>query len=68
MARGFISGLRACPVDGVDGYKMFTGRDARFKDNVKNYANTEPAIDLTALSPLMFAWRIAGRPQPLASN
>ena len=68
VARGFISGLRACPVDGVDGYKMFTSRDARFKDNVKNYANTEPAIDLTALSPLMFAWRIAGRPRPLASN
>ena len=65
VARGFIPGLRACPVDGVDDYKMFTGDHARFKDNVKNYANTEPGIDLTALSPLMFAWRLAHAPRPL---
>ena len=68
VARGFLSGMRACPVDGVDGYQIFTGRGARFKDNVKNYVNTEPAIDLTALSPLMFAWRMAGKPRPLAGN
>lgn len=68
VARGFIDGMRACPVDGVDYYKMFTGDQARFKDNVQNYANTEPGIDLTALSPLMFAWRAAGAPRPLGAR
>ena len=65
---GFIPGLRACPVDGVDDYKMFTGDHARFKDNVKNYVNTEPGIDLTVLSPLMFSWRLARAPRPLQGS
>ncbi|MDQ2801588.1 MAG: glycoside hydrolase family 9 protein, partial [Pseudomonadota bacterium] len=55
---GHIPGLLACPVDGVDTYRRFTGDDSRFKDNAENYVNTEPALDLTALAPLMFAWRM----------
>ena len=65
---GFIAGMRACPVDGMDDYRMFTGDHARFKDNVKNYVNTEPGIDLTVLSPLMFAWRMAHAPRPLRGS
>ena len=65
---GSIAGMRACPVDGVDAYRMFTGRHSRFKDNVENYVNTEPGIDLTVLSPLMFAWRIAHGPRPLQGS
>jgi endoglucanase len=68
VAHGLVDGMRACPVDGVDEYKIFTGDGARFKDNVQNYVNTEPGIDLTALSPLMFSWRMAGRPRPLARD
>ncbi len=65
VAHGFISGMRACPPDGVDQYRQFTGDGARFKDDVQNYVNTEPGIDLTVVSPLMFAWRVAGKPRPL---
>jgi endoglucanase len=65
---GFIDGMRRCPVDGLDDYKMFTGDHARFKDNVQNYVNTEPGIDLTVLSPLMFSWRIAHSPRPLGGS
>ncbi|MEO7027068.1 MAG: glycoside hydrolase family 9 protein [Caulobacteraceae bacterium] len=65
---GHIPGLLACPVDGVDTYKMFTGDDSRFKDNAENYVNTEPGIDLTALSPLMFAWRMGHSSRPLSDK
>ena len=68
VVSGSVGGMRPCPVSGVDVYRMFTGDDARFKDNVENYANTEPAIDLTVLSPLMFAWRIAHAPRPLGED
>jgi hypothetical protein len=35
---------------------------------VQSYTTTEPAIDLTATSFLMFAWRQAGAPTPIASG
>jgi len=65
---GFIDGMRKCPIDGLDDYRMFTGDGARFKDNVKNYVNTEPGIDLTVLSTLMFAWRMAHAPRDLGAR
>ena len=34
---------------------------AEFRDNMQSYSNTEPAIDLTAASPLAFAWRMSGQ-------
>jgi endoglucanase len=52
--------MRACPANGVDAYAAFNGKTAQFKDNVQSYSNTEPAIDLTATSPLAFARQIAG--------
>jgi len=38
----------------------FNGHGAQFKDNMQSYDNTEPAIDLTATSPLAFARQAAG--------
>ena len=40
-----------------------------FADNVQSYSTVEPAIDLTALTPLAFAWQYSAaagrsRPQP----
>jgi endoglucanase len=57
---GSLSGMRACPANGVDAYAVFNGKTAQFKDNVESYSNTEPAIDLTATSPLAFARQAAG--------
>jgi endoglucanase len=57
---GSLSGMRACPANGVDAYAPFNGKTAQFKDNVESYSNTEPAIDLTATSPLAFARQAAG--------
>jgi endoglucanase len=58
--KGTVSGMRACPTDGVDVFAQFNGHGAEFKDDVQSYANTEPAIDLTATSPLAFARQAAG--------
>jgi endoglucanase len=58
--RGSVSGMIPCPVGGVDTYASFNGQGAVFKDNVESYPNTEPAIDLTAASPLAFAWQSLG--------
>jgi len=58
--KGSVSGMIACPANGVDVYAQFNG-PAEFKDNVQSYDNTEPAIDLTASSPLAFARQAAGQ-------
>jgi len=48
--------------NGVNGATPKTSGNAAFRDNVQSYSNTEPAIDLTSTSYLMFSWRIAGAP------
>ena len=57
--RGLVSGMRTCPANGVDVYAPFNG-SAEFKDDVQSFSNTEPAVDLTATSPLAFAWQMNG--------
>ncbi len=57
---GSVSGMIACPANGVDTYAAFNSSSAEFRDNMQSYSNTEPAIDLTAASPLAFAWRMSG--------
>jgi len=52
----------ACPRKEEDVYSQFNIREAMYRDNVKFYSTNEPAIDLTAPSFLMFAWRTAGAP------
>ncbi len=59
---GLVSGMLTCPPGGGDEYKKFNGKGAVYKDNVQSYTTDEPAIDLTATSFLMYAWRIAGAP------
>jgi len=38
----------------------FNGGGAKFRDNVESFSTVEPAIDLTASSPLAFARQMAG--------
>ena len=67
---GTLQGMKLCPANGVDTFKIFNGNDGKYnrsqvavyRDNVQSYSTTEPAIDLTATSFLMFSWRMAGRP------
>jgi len=59
---GFLDGMVNCPTVRGDVYKKFNGNGAVYKDNEQSYSTDEPAIDLTATSFLMYAWRIAGGP------
>src|SRR5580693_5401955 len=67
---GFLDGMNRCPAKGVDTFKIFNGNNGKFdssqtafyKDDVQSFSTTEPAIDLTATSFLMWSWRLAQRP------
>jgi endoglucanase len=67
---GVVDGMILCPANGVDAFKKFNGNDGTFdgsrfavyKDNMQSYSTTEPAIDLTSTSFLMWSWRLAGYP------
>jgi len=73
---GTLDGMILCPANRVDTFKVFNGNDgtynpsevAVYKDNVQSYTTTEPAIDLTSTSFLMWSWRLAGRPGSLTSS
>jgi endoglucanase len=68
---GVVGGMILCPANGVDTFKKFNGNSgtfnrsqaAVFQDNVQSYSTTEPAIDLTSTSFLMWSWRMAKQPQ-----
>ena len=60
--RGSLSGMRACPANGVDVFAQFNGNRAVYQDNVQSFSTVEPAIDLTATSFLAFSWTVAGAP------
>jgi hypothetical protein len=53
-----------CPADGGNPLKIFDNPSipAAYKDNVQSYSTTEPAVDLTSTSFLMWSWRLAGSP------
>ena len=67
---GIVNGMILCPANGADPFRIFNGNDGAYdssnisvyEDNVQSYSTTEPAIDLTATSFLMWSWRMAGRP------
>lgn len=65
-ATGSVSGMRRCAAASGDGvpYSVFNGHGAVFADNVQSYSTVEPAIDLTAMSPLAFSWLMAS-PAPV---
>lgn len=58
--KGFVSGMNLCPANGVDTFAQFNGHQAEWKDDMQSFSNTEPAVDLTAASPLAFARQMAG--------
>ena len=68
---GVVGDMNLCPANGVDTFKKFNGNDgsydpsqtAVFQDNVQSYSTTEPGIDLTSTSFLMWSWRLAGHPK-----
>jgi len=64
---GVVQGMILCPANGLDTFQRFNGNDgpynpsqtAVYRDNMQSYSTTEPAIDLTATSFLMWSWRLA---------
>jgi endoglucanase len=57
---GVVSGMRLCPPNGIDSFAQFNSK-ALYKDDVQSFSTVEPALDLTASSPLAFARQAAGR-------
>jgi endoglucanase len=70
VTAGTLDGMILCPADGTDAFRQFNGNDGAFdasrtalyRDNMQSYSTTEPGIDLTATSFLMWSWRMALRP------
>jgi endoglucanase len=62
-ATGTVPNMRPCTANapGNVPYAAFNGQHAVFADNVQSYSTVEPAIDLTALTPLAFAWQYRQR-------
>jgi endoglucanase len=58
---GFQTGMRNCPGDDSDAYAVFNSSRAKFKDDIESFSTVEPAVDLSALSPLAFARQVLGR-------
>jgi endoglucanase len=56
---GFESGMQRCPADNSDQYAQFNSK-AKFRDDIESFSTVEPAVDLTATSPLAFARLAAG--------
>jgi endoglucanase len=67
---GALDGMILCPADGVDTFRKFNGNNGGFdrsqtavyRDDMQSFTTTEPGIDLTATSFLMWSWRMAGKP------
>ncbi len=61
-ATGTVANMRRCAANapGNIPYAAYNGQKAVFADNVQSYSTVEPAIDLTALTPLAFAWQQNG--------
>jgi hypothetical protein len=67
---GVVGGMILCPANGVDPFKKFNGNHGAFdasqiavyRDNVQSFSTTEPGIDLTSTSFLMWSWRLAQQP------
>jgi endoglucanase len=60
LYRGFQTGMRNCPADDSDPYAQFNSQAAKFKDDIESFSTVEPAVDLTATSPIAFARLAAG--------
>jgi endoglucanase len=64
---GTVGDMILCPANGVDTFAKFNGNSgaynkaaaALYQDDVQSYSTTEPGIDLTATSFLMWSWRMS---------
>ena len=56
---GFQTGMENCPPDDSDRFAPFNST-AKFRDDIESFSTVEPAVDLTATSPLAFARQAAG--------
>ena len=61
-ATGVVAGMRTCPANGVDTFAQFNSATAVFQDNVQSWSTDEPALDLTAATPMAFAWQVDNDP------
>jgi endoglucanase len=61
-ATGVVAGMRTCPANGVDAFAQFNSATAVYQDNVQSWSTVEPAIDLSAATPMAFAWQINNDP------
>jgi hypothetical protein len=52
--RHVLDNDRACPSNGIDAYKQFSGHGSQFVDDVRSWQTVEPAIDFTATAALAF--------------
>jgi endoglucanase len=67
---GELDGMNLCPANGIDTFRIFNGNNGAFdrsqvavyRDNMQSYSTTEPGIDLTSTSFLMWSWRMAQQP------
>ena len=62
-ATGVVAGMRRCPANGVDTFAQFNSATAVYQDNVQSWSTDEPALDLTAATPMAFAWQIDNDPR-----
>jgi endoglucanase len=62
-ATGLVAHMRSCPVNGLDAFARFNSATAVYQDNVQSWSTVEPAIDLTAATPMAFAWQIDNDPR-----
>jgi endoglucanase len=70
VTSGVLDGMILCPANGVDTFRKFNGNAGAFdasqvavyEDNMQSFSTTEPAIDLTSTSFLMWSWRLARHP------
>jgi endoglucanase len=58
---GFLTGMQNCPPDNSNVFAQFNSNQAKFRDDIESFSTVEPAVDLTATSPLAFARQSAGR-------
>jgi endoglucanase len=65
---GVVGDMILCPANGVDTFQKFNGNSGIYDPSqaalFQSYSTTEPAIDLTATSFLMWSWRMALQTNP----
>jgi endoglucanase len=69
---GFQTGMRNCPPDDSDPFAAFNSGKNKFLDDIESFSTVEPAVDLSATSPLAFAWQTVpftpGPPPPSGTD